>query len=170
MRLFSQSFTWAVTLVVVRLLTPADYGLLAMAMIFVGFLSRLAELGLGSAVVQRAEVDTPLLRKAFGLILLVHASLFLLLFISAPLISAFMGEPRLVSLVRVLSALFLISAFQVVPEALLQRRLEFRRQSLNDFRSVIVGSLAVLAAALAGWGVWSLVLGSFTTQLGNRLA
>src|SRR5260221_4404388 len=168
-RLLSQLFTWAVTLVVVRLLTPADYGLLAMAMIFVGFLSRLAELGLGSAVVQRAEVDTPLLRKAFGLILLVHASLFLLLFISAPLISAFMGEPRLVPLVRVLSVLFLISAFQIVPEALLQRRLEFRRQSLNDFRSVIVGSVAVLAAALAGWGVWSLVVGSFTTQLGKAI-
>ena len=49
-----------------------------------------------------------------------------------------MGEPRLVSLVRVLSALFLISAFQVVPLALLQRKMEFRRQSLNDFRSVIL--------------------------------
>ncbi len=69
-RLLSQFFTWAVTLIVVRLLTPADYGLLAMAMVFVGFLYRLAELGLGSAVVQRTEIDTPLLRKAFGLILL----------------------------------------------------------------------------------------------------
>ena len=168
-RILSQSFTWAVTLIVVRLLTPADYGLLAMAMIFVGLLSRFAELGLGPAVVQRPEIDTHLLRKAFGLILLIHASLSLLLFLAAPMISAFMDEPRLIPLVRVLSALFLVAAFQVVPEALLQRRLEFRRQSLNDFWSVIVGSIVILAAALAGWGVWALVLGTFTTQLGKSI-
>jgi O-antigen/teichoic acid export membrane protein len=168
-RLASQLFTWAVTLIVVRLLTPADYGLLAMAMVFVGLLSRVAELGLGPAVVQRQEIDTPLLRKAQGLILLFHASLALLLFLSAPLISAFMEEPRLVLLLRVFSCLFLISAFQVIPEALLQRRLEFRRQSLVDFRSVIVGSVTILAAALAGFGVWSLVLGTFVTQLGKSI-
>jgi O-antigen/teichoic acid export membrane protein len=168
-RLFSQLFTWAVTLIVVRLLTPADYGLLAMAMVFVGLLYQLAELGLGSAVVQRPEIDVPLLRKTFGLILVVHSSLFLLLFFTAPLISVFMGEPRLVPLVRTLSALFLISAFQVIPLALLQRRMEFRRQSLNDFGSVVVGSVSTLAAALAGWGVWSLVIGSFVTQLGKSI-
>jgi len=168
-RLASQLFTWTVTLIVVRLLTPADYGLLAMAMVFVGLLYQLAELGLGSAVVQRREIDTALLRKAYGVILLVHGALCLSLFLAAPLISKVMEEPRLVPLVRVLSTLFLISAFQVLPLALLQRKLEYRRQSLNDFRSVILGSSTVLAGALAGWGVWSLVLGSFVTQLGKSI-
>jgi len=168
-RLASQLFTWAVTLIVIRLLTPADYGLLAMAMVFVGLLYQLAELGLGSAVVQRLEIDTALLRKAYGVILLVHGALCLTLFLAAPLISALMEEPRLVPIVRMLSALFLVSAFQVLPLALLQRKLEYRRQALNDFRSVILGSSTVLAGALAGFGVWSLVLGSFVTQLGKSI-
>jgi teichuronic acid exporter len=163
-RLASQAFTWAVTLIVVRLLSPADYGLLAMAMIFVGFLTMVAEFGLGPAVVQKEEVEDHELRKAFGLILTIHASLFLLLFLAAPLISSFFAEPRLVLLIRVLSALFLISAFQVMPDALLQRRMEFRRRSLNDFGGAMLGSVTTLLGALAGWGVWALVAGSFMTQ------
>jgi len=164
-RFGSQIFTWAVTLLVVRLLSPSDYGLLAMAMVFVGFLSMIAEFGLGPAVVQRVNVDEGELRKAFGIILLVHGSLFLLLFFSAPLIGILFGEPRLPPVVRILSVLFLVAAFQVMPDALLQRRMEFRRRSINDFAAVVAGSLTTLFAALGGWNVWALVAGTFVTQL-----
>lgn len=164
-RFASQVFTWAITLVVVRLLSPADYGLLAMATIFVAFLYMIAEFGMGPSVVQQAEITLPELRKAFGLVLAIHASLFLMLMLAAPLIAAIFDEPRLVAVLRVLSGLFLISGFQVIPEALLQRQMEFRRRSLNDFAGAILGSLTTLMGALVGWGVWALVAGSFVNQL-----
>ena len=164
-RLGGQLFTWAVTLVVVRLLSPEDYGLLSMAMVFIGFLSMVAEFGLGPAIVQKPDVTDAELRKAFGLVLVIHMSLCAVLALAAPLIAAFFSEPRLTLLVRVLTVVFLISAFQVLPNALLQRRMEFRRRSLNDFVATILGSVTTLAGALLSWGVWALVAGSFVTQL-----
>src|SRR5207249_10362797 len=94
-RLGSQLFTWVVTLVVVRLLAPEDYGLLSMAMVFVGFLYMVAEFGLGPAVVQKADVSETELRKAFGLVVVIHAVLCVSLAAAAPLIAAFFAEPRL---------------------------------------------------------------------------
>src|SRR3989442_13120486 len=163
-RLASQLFTWAVTLVVVRLLSPEDYGLLSMAMVVVGFLYMFAEFGMGPAVVQKSEISELELRKVFGLIVVIHGSLCILLALAAPLIAAFFAEPRLVVLIRALSVLFLISAFQVMPDALLQRRMEFRRRSLNDFAGAICGSVTTLIGALLHWGVWALVAGTFVTQ------
>ena len=160
----SQIFTWGVTLVVVRLLAPEDYGLLSMAMVFVGFLSMVAEFGLGPAVVQKSHVSEAELRKVFGLVIMIHGSLCAGLALAAPLIADFFAEPRLKLLIRVLALLFPISGFQVLPNALLQRRMEFRRRSLNDFVATILGSITTLAGALLSWGVWSLVAGSFVTQ------
>ena len=164
-RLLSQVITWAITLLVIRLLTPADYGLLAMATVFVAFLAIFSELGLGAAVVQKADVDERLLRRAFGVVLIVHFALTALLALSAPLIAAFYVEPRVVPVIRVLSLQFVLAAFAVIPDAQLQRRMEFRNRSLVDLSGAIVGSLVTLAMAFGGAGVWALVAGSLLNQL-----
>jgi O-antigen/teichoic acid export membrane protein len=163
-RLLSQVVTWAITLVVIRLLTPADYGLLAMSTVFVAFVSMFSEFGLGAAVVQRREIDERLLRRVFGVVLAVHCSLTCLLALAAPLIAAFYAEPRVTPVIRVLSLQFVIAAFAVVPDALLQRRMEFRNRSLLDLSGAIAGSLLTLAMAYAGAGVWALVMGSLLVQ------
>ena len=134
-RFLSQVLAWAITLLVVRLLAPADYGLLAMATVFVAFLTMFSEFGLGPAVVQRRDIDDPLLKRVFGVILIVHASLTLVLVLAAPLIAEFYREPRVAPVVRVLSLQFMISAFVVIPDAMLQRRMEFKHRSLLDFSS-----------------------------------
>lgn len=164
-RLASQVVTWAITLIVIRLLTPADYGLLAMATVFVSFLAMFSELGLGAAVVQKADVDEQLLRRAFGVILIIHFSLAALLMLSAPLIGAFYDEPRVIPVIRVLSLQFVLAGFAVIPDAQLQRRMEFRNRSLLDLSGAIVASVITLAMALAGAGVWALVAGSTLSQI-----
>lgn len=164
-RLLSQVITWAITLVVIRLLTPADYGLLAMATVFVSFLAMFSELGLGAAVVQKTDVDDELLRRAFGVILVIHFSLAALLMLSAPLIGAFYDEPRVVPVIRVLSLQFVFAGFAVIPDAQLQRRMEFRNRSLLDLSGAIVASVTTLAMAFSGAGVWALVAGSILSQI-----
>ena len=164
-KLMSQAITWAITLVVIRLLTPADYGLLAMAMVFVSFLAMFSELGLGAAVVQKTEVDEPLLRRVFGVILAIHFLLAALLALAAPLIASFYDEPRVIPVVRVLSLQFVLAAFAVIPDAQLVRRMEYRNRSLLDLSSAIVGSFTTLAMALNGAGVWALVAGSTLSLL-----
>ena len=164
-RLLSQAITWAMTLLVVRLLTPADYGLLAMATVFVAFLTMFSEFGLGPAVVQRRDIGLPLLKRVFATILVVHTALTLLLVLAAPYIAQFYGEPRVAAVVRVLSLQFVISAFGVIPDAMLQRRMEFRNRSLLDFSGTMVNGVTTLALAASGAGVWALVIGSLAGQI-----
>lgn len=163
-RMLSQLITWAITLVVIRLLTPADYGLLAMATIFLGFLVMVADAGIGPALVQKPELSERELRRAFGIALALHLVLAVALAIAAPLIARFFEEPRLVLIVRVLSVQLVMGAFAVIPNAVLQRQLEFRKRSLLDLAATVTGSLITLTLALDGGGVWALVFGSITSQ------
>lgn len=163
-RTASQVFTWAITLVVIRLLTPEDYGLLAMSTVFVLFLSAFSQFGLGAAVIQKTDVDEPILRRVFGATLVIHFLMAALLVLAAPLVATFYDEPRVIPVIRVLSLQFIIAAFAVVPDAQLQRRMEFRKRSLLDLSATIIASTTTLVMALAGAGVWALVAGTLVSQ------
>lgn len=164
-RFSAQLGTWAITLIVIRILSPSDYGLLAMATMFITFVSIFGELGLGSAIVQREEIDTPTLQAIFGIVLVVHFALAVLLIACASLISEFFSEPRLIPVLQVLSLQFLLAAFVVIPDAVLQRRMKFKGRSLVDLVAVLIGSTSTLLLALGGWGVWALVTGTLVMQV-----
>jgi teichuronic acid exporter len=174
-RLLTQAFTWAITIVVIRLLHPSDYGLLAMAMLFGSFLVMLAEAGLRAALVQAPHLDELKLRRVFGAVILIAFGLFLVQLLAAPAIAHFFEEDRLVAIIRVLSVQFLLMIFAIIPNALLARRLDFKGSSLIAFGAAACGSVSTLLLALSGHGVWALVLGNlaaalFSTVLINFLA
>lgn len=164
-----QIITWAITIVVMRLLSPGDYGLLAMASVFVAFLAMMAAAGLGPAIVQSTAIDDAKLRQLLGLILVLNAVLCLLLFSSAALIAEFFNEPRLVSIIRVLSFQFVISGLAVIPEALLGRALRFKARALIDLASNVAGGVTTLTLAWLGHGVWSLVVGAMVIVSGKTI-
>ena len=164
-RILSQVITWAITLVVIRLLSPTDYGLLAMATVFIGFLSMFSEFGLGPALVQKVDLDERTLRQTFGIVLVINLVLAALLALSAPLIGAFFEEPRVIPVIRVLALQFIIGAFGVIPNVLLQRRMEFRKRSLMDLSGAIIASVTTLTLAFTGAGVWALVMGSIVANI-----
>src|SRR4051794_1165482 len=91
-RLLSQVFSWVITIIVMRLLSPADYGLLAIATFFVGLFGLIGEAGLGAAVVQTRAVNVPFLRCVFAAVILINGTLFCLLFTTAGLASDIFGE------------------------------------------------------------------------------
>ena len=163
-KLASQLITWGVTIYVMRLLAPSDYGLLAMCTVVLGLLGMFAEVGLGPALIQRKEVSEQDLRQAMGVVWLVNLGLFLLANALAPLVAAFYGEPRLQPLLHVLSLQFLLLPLAIVPDVRLQRRLEYKQRSLVELSAALVGSQATLFMALFGAGVWSLVAGMLATQ------
>src|SRR5215467_368507 len=99
-KFISQLATWAMTLIVIRLLTPSDYGLLAMASVLIGFLAMLSDIGIGPALVQREQIDEDQFRKGFGIVLLIHFGAALTIFIVAPLMAAFFEVPRLTAVMR----------------------------------------------------------------------
>ena len=161
----AQLVTWAITIVVIRLLSPEDYGLMALAYVFIEFLTMLNELGLGAAVVQRKKIDNKSLRSLFGLVLIVGILFYLILVVTAPLISSFYNEPRLIYLIRVLALQFLIIGFSVLPKSLLQREMKFKQRAIVDLTSAISGSIMTLVLALTGFGVWALVFGTLVIRV-----
>ncbi len=163
MRFASQMLTWAMTLVVIRVLSPADYGLLAMATVIIAFISRLSETGLGSAIVQKIEIEPDALKKILGLTLTINLAMSILLSLAAPALAAFFHEDRLVLLIQVMSLQFLGWAFMVIPDAVLQKQMEFRKRSMMDLAGSIISGGTTLACAFGGWGVWSLVAGTFVS-------
>ena len=162
--LLGQLVSWSVTIVVMRILSPADYGLLAMATVLVNFLGMMAQFGVGAAAIQASDMDDAKLRQIFGLVIVINAGLFLLLFLAAPLIAWFFDEQRLVAIVRALGVQFILMMFTVIPSAQLSRQLKFKGQSLVDLSGVIVSSLTALVCALSGLGVWALVWASLFMQ------
>lgn len=165
-----QVITWGITIFVMRLLAPSDYGLLAMATVMLALLGMFAEAGLGPALIQQAEVSKKKLSQAFAIVLLVNLTLFGALNLLAPLLARFYAEDRLVDVVRVLSLQFLISPFSVIPDVLLQRQLEFKRRSLIELGTAVLASFATLALALGGFGIWALVCGNLAGMLARMIA
>ena len=163
-RLCGQLFTWGITLIVMRLLAPSDYGLLAEAGVFVAFLIMLSEAGLGPALVQRTQLDDADIRRSFGLVIVINAALIVALNVLAPVIAAFFREPRLIHILQVLSLQFVIICVSVIPDSLMKRRLAFKQLSLIDLATAVIASLGALALAASGYGVWSLVISNL---LGN---
>src|SRR4051794_26970832 len=130
MRTTAQMVSWLITIVVVRLLTPGDYGLIGLAQILIGFCLMVNQLGAVPALIQQREIAPSVLRQTFALVLLSNAVLYFILFAGAPWFSLFYGEPRLTAIIRVLSLSLLIGAFSAVPYALLQREMNFKWMSL----------------------------------------
>ena len=100
-RFGGQIITWAVTLLVMRLLSPEDYGLLAMATVFVMFMLMFAEAGLSPALIQKEVIDENALRQSFGFVIVSNLILILILNLCAPIIADFFGDEQLVLILRV---------------------------------------------------------------------
>lgn len=158
-RVALQLIVWPVTIVVMRLLDPGDYGLFALAMLISGFVALFAELGLGVALVQAEEATEAKQRAAATLILGLNLLVVLLLQAAAPLLAAAFDEPALTAVARVLALDLLLSAVAAVPQTMLERQLRFRELSLAQVSAGVAASAATLATALSGGGVWSLVAG-----------
>lgn len=164
-RFSAQLMTWAVTIVVIRLLSPADYGLMAMSEVFFALLMILSDAGLGSALIQAAEVSERQVRQVFGALCLINGGLFALLVLAAPMIGAYYQEPRVVPIMRVLAIGFIIVPAITIPSALLSRGIDFKRKSIVEFAASALSALSVLAFAAAGLGVWALVAGRLLNLL-----
>jgi len=155
-----QIITWIITLMVMRLLSPDDYGLLAIATVFVMFMFVISESVLSPALVQKETIDENSLRQSFGIVIVMNLSLMLILNLFAPIIADFFGDEQLVLILRALSLQFVFVAIATIPEVLLERKLKFKSLALIFLATSILSSFLTFAMAVAGYGVWSLVFGT----------
>jgi O-antigen/teichoic acid export membrane protein len=154
-----QLVSWVSTILVIRMLAPSDYGLMAMAGTVIAMIAMLSEIGVGASIIQAEGITQEDLEHIFGLVLMTSFAGAFLCFASAPLVAGFYNEPRLILLMRVLCVNFLVMSVYIVPQALFQRDMDFRAKVAVDMSSQIASSLATLLLASQGAGVWSLVIG-----------
>ena len=145
------------TFVLAALLGPRDFGLMAMALIYIILLELLLEQGFMTAIIQRAQLDPGHLDTAFWLNLVWCLALTGVGLATAPLWAQLNGEPQLEPVVQVLSALVLIEGLVLVQYALLRRELRFKRLAVISNTAAGVGGTTGVVLALSGAGVWSLV-------------
>jgi O-antigen/teichoic acid export membrane protein len=159
-RAITQALSWVSTLLVMRLLSVDDYGLVAMATLFSGYLLFLSDLGLTPALISRREKDPNVLRAATGLSLVVGVALFVLMAITAPLISSYFRNDDLTPLVQVAALQFLVVGISTVPYAVLAIEMKFREISIAGMTSAFATTLVTLWLAWASYGAWSLIIGN----------
>lgn len=158
----AQLLNFIVTLALVRLLLPSDFGLLAMTTVFTGFAAFFGEMGFGKALIQHEGIDDRHLTSVFWLNIASGAVLTALAYLAAPAIAAFFVEPRLILLVRILSLNFAFAALSHVQIAVLERDMLFRRLMGIDTGAAAIAGVTAVACAVAGFGVWSLVFQMLT--------
>lgn len=152
------AITTGLSLVLAALLGPRAFGVIAMALVFTNFIELLQKQGLMPAIIARKTLRDEHADTAFWLITgfgLVCTTAGVLL---APLWAAVNRLPELAPVIQVLALTIPITSTVVVHEALLRRDLAFKRLAIRTWASVVAGGLAGVSAAVAGWGVWSLVL------------
>jgi O-antigen/teichoic acid export membrane protein len=151
------------TLVVARLLVPADFGLMASAMVVIALGNAFADAGLAAAIVARPATRAQL-SSLYWLNFAVGAAVCAVVVAVAPLIADFYDQPRLQGIIRVVALVFLISSVGQQFAWLLEKELRFRPLGLTQIAGSAAGTLAAVAYAALGAGVWALVLAALVTS------
>jgi O-antigen/teichoic acid export membrane protein len=152
-----------VAIVLAHLLTPHDFGLAAMALIFTGFAAIFNDLALGSALIQRPTISEADRSTVFWTTVTVGALLTLVGLALAPLAGTFFSMPAVTPLFAAASSLTFLWALSATQVALLTREMNFRRLEIREIASTLFATAAAIAMAVVGFGAWTIVGQSICT-------
>lgn len=157
------------TILVMRLLSPADYGLIALTGIWIIPLGFLAELGLGAGIVQYPSLEDRELNACFWLSTSIAVAGYLGLLVASPAIASWFASPTLSDVLRVAGLSLPLTAVRIVPESLLRKRLELDKVTQAATVGSVVTIPVVVSLAWAGAGVWALVAGAVVLPLAQSV-
>lgn len=148
---------FVIGIILARLLTPSDFGLVGMLSVFIAISNVFIEGGLAKALIQKQNCQNIDYSTAFVTNVVMSLVIYAILFVSAPWIASFYHEPILVPLTRVLSINFILGAFNIVQRAKLMAAVDFKSLAKINVISVVVSGCVGIGMAYWGCGVWSLV-------------
>jgi len=155
----SQVLSWGVTIVVARILSPADYALSAMATLITGYAEIFSEMGIGASIIQKKTQTQRDLSSIFWFALGVSCLFALACFPISYLTAHIFNEPRVIPLVQAVSVLFIFTGLQVVPLSLLKRDLDYKTIGIIEMQSTTISCLCMVGIAYFDGGVWTLIGG-----------
>lgn len=157
-KLGGSSINFIITIVLARLLSPEDFGLVAMVMIFFEMSSVFVESGFSTALIREKEISEADKSTTFLFNMATSVVLYVALFFSAPLIASFFDQPALLWIVRIMGLNLIIDALSIVQGSTLTQQIDFKTQTKARFGAVVISGIAGVALALQGMGVWALVV------------
>lgn len=157
-RFSTQGVQFLIMIIMARLLTPKDYGLIGMLAIFLAVAQSLIDSGFSQALIRkqdRTDVDNS---TVFYFNIVVSSALYLILFIAAPFVADFYNQPELTSVMRVVCLGVILNSLAVVQRALLTVRIDFKTQAKASLSAAVMSGCIGIVLAYCGFGVWSLVV------------
>jgi PST family polysaccharide transporter len=170
MKWITQTLRWGSTLLIARLLTPADYGLVGYATVYLGLVALINEFGLSAAIVQQRHLREDQIARLGGLSVLLGIFFFAVTAGCSGLVAAFFDDPRVRPVLLVLGSTFIIRGVSVLPRSLLTRDLRFRTLAWVDGIEAMALTATTVALALLGARHWSLVWGSLAGTAAGTVA
>lgn len=168
---FSRYFlVFFVSIILARLLSPEDYGLVGMTAIFVAISKVFIDGGFSDALIRTKEPSQEDYSTVFFFNLFFGFLFYSILFISAKIISDFFNEPQLIKIIRFVGLGLIIGSTSIIQTVILRRRLDFKLQTKVSVISNIVSGTVSISMAFTGYGVWSLVLGGIISSIVSSLS
>ena len=164
-QLANNGLTFVVGVIMARILSPSDYGITALPVVFIAIAEIFVSGGFGAAMIRKQELTNADLSTAFYYSASVGVLCCIILFFSAPYIAVFYNQPVLTSLVRVTALTFLLMPLGTPQDIILKRKLDFKTPTRISVTARVVGSVVGISCAYLGYGLWSLVVMSIVSSL-----
>ena len=162
-----QGITFIVGLVLARLLSPEEYGLIGIILIFVSVFNTIVDSGFSNALIRKKEAKNIDYNTVFIINFILSLLLFGILYVLSPAISIFFRQPQLVPLLRVMGIVVIINAIAIIHRTILVKAVDFKTQTKVSLISSISSGVLGIGMALCGFGVWSLVVQQISRQFLN---
>lgn len=168
-RFSRQGINFAITVILARILSPRDFGLVAMVNVIILFARDMNQMGLGSAIVQKKNANDEDYGSVFYFNMAAGLLLTTLVFFLAGPVARFYDQPELKTVMQVMSLTFVINSFCLVRLSWLRKHLKFSVITISSLASLVIGGTAGIIMAYRGYGVWSLVVQSLVSALVNNI-
>lgn len=165
----AQGVAFVVSIVLARLLTPSDYGTLALVVVFTNILQILVDTGISSALVQKKDADELDFSTVFYANIVFCIVVYGIAFAFAPFVAAFYGDASLTAIIRVLSITILISGIKNIQQAYVSKNLIFKKFFFSSLAGILGSAIVGIVMAYNGFGVWALVAQQVTNNFINAI-
>lgn len=160
-----QGVIFLVGLVLARLLSPEEYGLIGIVTIFTAIMTGIVDSGFSNAIIRKTDATDADYSTMFYVNLSISILMYALLFVGAPWIAHFFERPQLVMLSRVMGMMLIFQALSIVQYTILSRKIDFKTKTKANIASAVVSGFVGIGMAFAGFGVWALVAQQLSRQL-----
>lgn len=157
-KLLTQLVQFILGIIIARLITPQEYGVLGIVLVFINVAQVFIDSGLGSALIYRNNLDNEDTQTTFSFNFIVSIGLCVLLFVSSPFVEDFFELVGLSSYLRIASLILVFNSFVIVPTCILKVKQNFKAISLANFTSTLISGIVGVLLAYGGQGVWALII------------